>query len=116
MCLKGIVVIVTVGQGGVNKARKYGKVCCCKYSKNIKKSSTFVRDRHRYLLHLHGNMFEKIFLQFTRIICGIFCPNSAYVAIIRIKFSTNCDAYFVERHFQTLPNMGKAQFQKCSQK
>ena len=59
MCLKGIVVIVTVGKGGVNKARKYGKVCCCKYSKNIKKSSTFVRDRHRYLLQLHGNMFEK---------------------------------------------------------
>ncbi len=38
-------------------------------------------------------------------LCGIFCPNSAYVArydaLVRTKSPTNCDAHLAESLFQT---------------
>ncbi|WP_342982491.1 DUF6783 domain-containing protein [Ruminococcus sp. 2227st1_E6_2227SCRN_220401] len=50
-------------------------------------------------------MFEKSFSQSARLLCGIFRPNSAYVARycahIRTKFPTNCGAHLAESLFQT---------------
>ncbi|WP_442973637.1 DUF6783 domain-containing protein [Ruminococcus sp. 1001136sp1] len=50
-------------------------------------------------------MFERSFPQSARPTCGIFRPNSAYVAhysvLIRTKSSTNRDVHLAESLFQT---------------